>query len=293
MKECFDEGVLQAYCDSELPSERMAAVAGHLRGCEGCRSFVSAIEFENTLIDDAFQSITFHPIESERLRAGINAAIAEQAIGRRDNVRPTGWFADMRQSLSAWFTVRVAVASVALLLAIGLSAVVAIKAFNTQTPQSIARVDEAGKMSRIANAPNQKLLVSSVSAPNSVESKRAGSGGTTMRRTTPRRPEPRISAAEQVAQLEKIPLPAEEGYLKAIASLNGALKAGGENSIRPNVRATYEQNLAIVDRSIDATRETARRNPQNKDATAFLYSAYQSKLDLLNAVADQSLIASR
>jgi hypothetical protein len=89
------------------------------------------------------------------------------------------------------------------------------------------------------------------------------------------------------------PLPGEVGYLKAIATLTGAIEASGESSLKPSVRADYLRNMAVVDHAIDSTRKMARQYPQDKDAVAFLYSSYQSKVDLLNAVADQSLLAAR
>jgi hypothetical protein len=57
--------------------------------------------------------------------------------------------------------------------------------------------------------------------------------------------------------------------------------------MKPSLRAEYERNLAIVDQAIDSTRRAARRNPNDPDASEFLYSSYQSKLDLLSAVAEQ------
>jgi hypothetical protein len=83
------------------------------------------------------------------------------------------------------------------------------------------------------------------------------------------------------------PLPGEQNYLKAIDSLAVEIEASGELAMKPSLRAEYERNLAIVDRAIDSTRRTARRNPNDPDASEFLYSSYQSKLDLLSAVAEQ------
>ena len=57
--------------------------------------------------------------------------------------------------------------------------------------------------------------------------------------------------------------------------------------MKPSLRAEYERNLAIVDQAIFSTRRTARSNPNDPDAAEFLYSSYQSKLDLLNTVAQQ------
>jgi hypothetical protein len=59
--------------------------------------------------------------------------------------------------------------------------------------------------------------------------------------------------------------------------------------MRPSLQAEYERNLAVVDRAIAATRTAAKSNPTNPDAADFMFAAYQSKVDLLNTIADARL----
>ena len=86
-------------------------------------------------------------------------------------------------------------------------------------------------------------------------------------------------------------LPGEKNYLKAIASLDTAIKAGGDNAMRPTLRVEYERNLRVVDEAIAQTRAVAQRNPNDKDAAEFLLSAYQSKVELMNTVAEQAQLS--
>jgi hypothetical protein len=86
-------------------------------------------------------------------------------------------------------------------------------------------------------------------------------------------------------------LPGEKNYLKVIASLDTAIKSGGDNALRPTLRAEYERNLQVVDEAIAQTRVVAQRNPNDKDAADFLLSAYQSKVDLMNTVAEQAQLS--
>ncbi len=88
-------------------------------------------------------------------------------------------------------------------------------------------------------------------------------------------------------------MPGEKGYLEAIASLTNAIEANKDDVLKPTVRADYERNLAVVDQAIATTRQQAKRNPNDRDAAEFMYMAYQNKIDLLSAVADQTRIASR
>jgi hypothetical protein len=71
------------------------------------------------------------------------------------------------------------------------------------------------------------------------------------------------------------------------------VEANKDYVLKPTVRADYERNLAVVDQAIASTRQQAKRNPNDRDAMEFMYTAYQNKIELLSAVADQTRIASR
>jgi hypothetical protein len=80
-------------------------------------------------------------------------------------------------------------------------------------------------------------------------------------------------------------LPGERSYLQTIAKLDSTIKSN-KNSMRPALQVEYERNLAVVDRAIAATRSAAKSNPNDPDAADFMFAAYQSKVDLLNTIAD-------
>jgi hypothetical protein len=80
-------------------------------------------------------------------------------------------------------------------------------------------------------------------------------------------------------------LPGERSYLKTIAALDSTIKSE-KSTMRPALQAEYERNLALVDRAIAETRSNAKRNPNDPDAVDFMFAAYQSKVDLLNTIAD-------
>jgi hypothetical protein len=82
-------------------------------------------------------------------------------------------------------------------------------------------------------------------------------------------------------------LPGEKSYLQTIARLDSAIKA--QQAMRPSLQVEYERNLAVVDRAIAATRSAAKSNPNDPDAADFMFAAYQSKVDLLNTIADARL----
>lgn len=54
----------------------------------------------------------------------------------------------------------------------------------------------------------------------------------------------------------------------------------------PDVTATLNRNLAIVDNMISLCEKSVREDPQNEMTRDYLYSAYQQKADLLTTMAD-------
>ena len=80
-------------------------------------------------------------------------------------------------------------------------------------------------------------------------------------------------------------IPGERAYLQTIARLDSTIKSNAKE-MKPSLRAEYERNLAVVDRAIAATRSAAKSNPNDPDAADFMFAAYQSKVDLLNTIAD-------
>ena len=82
--------------------------------------------------------------------------------------------------------------------------------------------------------------------------------------------------------------PGERSYLQTIAKLDSTIKSN-KKGMRPSLQVEYERNLAVVDRAIAATRSAAKSNPNDPDAADFMFAAYQSKVDLLNTIADARL----
>src|SRR5260370_35642210 len=83
-------------------------------------------------------------------------------------------------------------------------------------------------------------------------------------------------------------IPGERSDLQTIAKLNSTIKSVTK-SMRPALQVDYERNLAVVDRAIAATRSAAKSNPNDPDAADFMFAAYQSKVDLLNTIADAGI----
>ena len=59
--------------------------------------------------------------------------------------------------------------------------------------------------------------------------------------------------------------------------------------MRPALQVEYEHNLAVVNQAIASTRDAVQKNPKDPDTAKFMFSAYQSKVELLTQIADARL----
>ncbi len=142
---------------------------------------------------------------------------------------------------------------------------------------------QRGKVSPVAQSETPKLL----SPEPSPEAVRPGANVNqppkpdglvqTLKKPAPRKSLGRYTTTASV-------LPGERSYIRTIASLNATLKS--DRPMRPSLQVEYEHNVALLDQAIEMTRDAARKNPKDPQAAQFMLAAYQSKVDLLNQVAD-------
>ncbi|HEY0378804.1 MAG TPA: zf-HC2 domain-containing protein [Pyrinomonadaceae bacterium] len=304
MRECVDEGILQAYVDNELSSELAAWVAEHVNACAACASAASAAAEETALFARAFEAELALDVPTVRLRERLDEAIVEldRPVSSRERKQAWnfgGWLASFGDLFKVSPQRALGYASLAAVLAF--AAIFAVVKLNRPaTKDNPAEVASNGQgetnnpTARSGPSPSPTASPISSDDNSSGGEKRDGKGNTPPKRQQPKKhaapvlvPQPDQLPQQEVAVNNAAPLPGETNYLKAIDSLQVEIEAGGEAAMKPSLRAEYERNLAIVDQAIFSTRRTARGNPDDPDAAEFLYSTYQSKLDLLNAVAQQ------
>lgn len=331
MKNCLDEGTLQAYLDGELSPASMETAAAHIAACEACAAATREAETELSMFASAFAGDAALVVPTARLREGIDTRIA----GLRPSMpHHAATLAETKRPLRRWFAALVApfaftparataFASLAAFVIVGVIVAPLFMrqrttgdapthmATNKETPAAVVNPattigqgattsGEAATSSLqagIGETADANSNVASSSSPSRSDDgalmvnaglKQARVRRRTMRATTPSGE--RINS-ERTTDAKDLALPGEENYLIAIASLNRVIEAGGDASMRPALRADLERNVADLDQAISASRRRALRNPQDKDAAAFLFAAYQSKVELLRTVADQSQMA--
>jgi Putative zinc-finger len=303
MKECFEEGVLQSYVDDELSPEMAERVTAHMAACSKCADALSEIANEMAMFSTAFQAEMTLDVPTVRLRERIDTAIAEMNPPAQITERKQGW------SLTGWLASFGELFKVSPQRAIGFASLIAVIAFaaifaaiySRRSANPGNQVNEVASGNQPKSTPTPKVVASPSSSPDETNpGSNDRSGEQTEKPTNHKAPKkqakpilvpqpdqlPQGDLARKTLPVEK-PLPGETNYLKAIDSLTTEIEASDVASMKPNLRAEYERNLAVVDQAIDSTRRVARTNPKNEDAAQFLYSSYQSKLDLLSTVAEQ------
>ncbi|HUE81125.1 MAG TPA: hypothetical protein VMM84_03345, partial [Pyrinomonadaceae bacterium] len=274
--------VLQSYFDEELSTELRKDVASHLARCAKCAASAAELESENLLLASALVPEFELPVPTERLRQRVDAAIAGSEV-----VSPTA-----RQSAPGrpWIESFAALFNFAPQQAFGYAGLMAVLAFasifaivklrnpEVSAPGGIAETVANNKSpeetsNEVDPRTDDSMTASGIQAPEPPPSRQ------------PRKAVKRRSGPSSVAREVRL-LPGERSYLKTIAALDDSIRANPDSPMRPALQAEYERNLALVDRALAAARTAAKSNPNDPLAAEFMFAAYQSKVDLLNTVAD-------
>lgn len=278
MKECVDEGTLQAWFDSELGPEAAAAVASHLASCQSCAANAEAIEGENLLLSRALETEFAEPVPTDRIRQRIEAAIAETQTAspaRTDRTARPGWWISIGSLLFP--SPQRAFGYAGLAAVVILSAIFGLVYFRRNEVTPVAKIttestpDKTVGMPAVAPSP---LIADSGSNTN--QNLKPASDN------PPRKPPVRKPSVSTTAPAGL--LAGERKYVRTIAALKASIKS--KEPLRPSLEVEYEHNVALLDSAIEMTREAVKKNPKDTQAAQFMYSAYQSKVDLLNQVAD-------
>lgn len=269
MKNCIEEGTLQAWFDGELSADEAARVAAHLNICAVCSATATAVEAESLTLREALGSEFAASVPSERLRERVDSAVAALHQPLVPAVRASRWnaftFGSFRPLAYASVAAVILVATILgfVYLKKPKTASVAVKG----NPPSLTPAPQESP-APIASQPHDDIIKPGPSAsPRFVVARKSKPAA----RTSAEEPDA-MSLAWQQRQ-----------YDYAIAKLSDALKY--QPPMRPALQVEYEYNMAVADSTIAATREAARKNPKDPLANQFMLAAYQSKVDLLNEVA--------
>lgn len=300
MKECVDEGILQSYFDGELSIDEMDKVNSHLTGCLACKRAARELENESLLVSNALAPEFSMSVPTERLRARVDAAIAErhllnpprailQSIPGESSSR--SWWENLVDVFTLSPQRTFAYGGLAAVILFALTFAI-IKFQKTPVPNNVFVAANPGSSS-IPPTPTSSPS-STGPAPESSPAKETKGPASISK---PVRPAQYLTAnyksnrqPGKAVEADHVKLlPGERGYLKTIAALDTSLKSDRNRPMRPALQSEYQRNLAMVDRAIAATRNAAKSNPNDPEAAEFMFAAYQTKVDLLNQVAEARL----
>ena len=279
MIRCLDEATLQGYFDGELSAPMMESATLHLASCSTCATAARQIEEEINLMAAALAPEFEASVPTERLRERIDAAVVGERINAASSSKRAAFGAFISSLLSFGTQRSLGYASLAVILAFG--AIFGLVKLRTQEPppveQTVAQVQPPVKTVQADGPAEQNINTDET--PNLLKQsvRRAVKTNRTFKAVP-------VKAPTVVSEPVKL-LPGERAYLQAIARLDSSIKAN-QKAMRPSLQVEYERNLAVVDRVIAATRSAAKKNPNDPDTTDFMFAAYQSKVDLLNTIAD-------
>ncbi|HEV7396227.1 MAG TPA: hypothetical protein VGN86_06920 [Pyrinomonadaceae bacterium] len=296
MKECVDEGILQSYFDGELSIDVMEKVSSHLTGCLACKRAARELENESLLVSNALAPEFSMSVPSERLRARVDAAIAERHL--LNPPRPVLQVSPNESSSRSWWENFAELFTIAPQRAFAYGGVAAVVLFALTF--AIIKFQKAP-------VPNRSLVATTTGSNSTPPIATSSPSSTVPEIATPKivkRPAPAVNNSKApavvAANYKSNPrqpgkaveadhvklLPGERSYLKTIAALDTSIKSDRNRPMRPALQSEYERNLAMVDRAIAATRNAAKSNPNDPEAAEFMFAAYQTKVDLLNQVAE-------
>jgi hypothetical protein len=285
MSECLGEGILQSYLDGELSAGNLESVTSHLASCLACTAVAQEMAWENNVVAAALASEFEASVPTERLRRRLDAAMAEDSSVNRGapgvttlSKKRRRWF----QSVSDMFalTPQRAFGYAGLMAVLTFAVIFAVvQRHNFQATPGHQGIPNPKPADESINGSNSNANSQARPPTNVIDMGVTVAAG-------PRRPrKDRLSSPiPKVAQHVKL-LPGERSYLQTIAELDSTIKLD-RGGMKPALQAEYERNLAFVDHALAAARTAAKSNPNDPNAAEFMFSAYQSKVDLLNTVAD-------
>jgi hypothetical protein len=264
MRKCIDEGTLQAWFDDELDANAATGIATHLRACFDCAAMAQALAAEDVVLSQGLAAELGQAIPTERLRQSVETALSGLRVTSVPTARRS-WANGIRDLVPSFQVMAYASIAAAIVIA-GI-----VFAINSRK--------EGPAFSAGAVKPKEIVVPKPQISPEPPRQVVAGG--------PPKTPAPvRAKSIRRNRNSEPGPMSLtwpESQYREAFAKLNEAIKA--QPPLRPSLRVEYEFNLAMIDNAIITTRQIARKNPSDPLAAQSMLAAYQSKMDLMNQLA--------
>lgn len=278
-QDCLEIGTIQAFMDGELDAPMRARVSGHIAMCDACTGMLAEAEDEAAMVFPVLARELDSLVPTQRLWARINAAID-------DEKQAVSWWQKVLGTLSAAIANPSFAAAAGLLIVVGIFASI----WLNRAPQNNTVAIPGNPVTTAPSSPSSPApFASGPSTANATLAQTAFAPS-----TRPIRAEKAVHVTSAApTNLSNGYMPAEESYVKTIASLARTVEQKKDDILPPSQRVAFESDMAVVNDAISRIKQAARRNPKNETVRQALYAAYQNKIDLLNSVTQkEELMAS-
>lgn len=285
---CEESRVLiEEFFDGELNDRLAANMKSHVDVCDECAVFWGELQREQEVYLRYQRDVEITPA----IWAAVQTRIAQEATEERVAPVAPSLFDRIRAWLGSSLSApRMSFAYTAALVLIAIGATVAVMSYMNShgngTNEMIARDGKEAQPPVVpANPPQPVTPDANDNVQNNNGDKvqpSESAGNDTKPSITPSAPR-RNAVKPKAPTPEQLVREAEQKYLAAIAILT---KDVNKRHLDPLVKARFDSALAAIDRTIEETRQAARKNPNDPAALQYMLAAYAKKVDVLRDIAD-------
>lgn len=299
---CFEIGTIQAFLDGETAPDLSSKLMNHVADCDNCALLLAQAEEETSAVFSALDREYNSLVPTQRLWSRINESIAVEK-------NQTTFWEKLRVSFSVLLANPSLTVAAGVLIVSGLFAAVWTLNPNVANNNEVFIASNSQSSQTAENLLIEDVPVAITGGDDVLQPSSSGSLKVTATALPAKelqklvtntnfnaansQPKPQYLVAKSSSAPAAKFLPGEESYVKTIADLKQNIEGQKDVILNPSSRVAYERNMAVVNDAITKMKEVVRKNPKNQSARQVLYSSYQNKIDLLNAVVErEELMAS-
>lgn len=263
--------LIEIFFDGELDKRTAKEVSAHIAECSLCADVYESLKDEQDFYSDALSGVEVSPFFWSKVDGKVKSENSATRFRRfADSFASFNLQSFNPASLAALclFLIAISVAAVWLTLDSELNTPASdvAKALKIELPEiktNIKNKNEVRETESLRNKLPDTVRTSNVVASNSRKK----------------------SVENEVQPTANIANKAEKKYLEAIALLSRDINKRRQQ-LDPQIAEQFKKTLAVVDRTIQNTRQAVRENPDDPVAVQYMLSAYAQKVDVLRGLID-------
>jgi hypothetical protein len=270
------QAILDEYFDGELNDSAGLPVSRHVAMCPACASVLQKLKDERDFYSDHKMEARIHPEAWAKVSARIATETQTLSFAPRKHVSLRSFL--RLPQVNGWVTAALVFFAIAMTAAF----MTYLQTRDNWMPATVTKAP--------ASQSGQPAVVNTADAPetiadNSERRRNKRDSRVVMTAALHSRPLVRTRPTDRAKSPNQLVREAEQKYLAAIAMLSreAERKRSGQNA---ESRATLDQALASIDRTIAGTRQAVRKHPKDPMAVQYMLTAYAKKMDVLKQIVD-------